>query len=98
MNRIQKWLGIELIYNQVNDLQNYIIGVRGELASLKMLKTEIAVHNKALARMIAKLDPVFGRDELSPKRKAESDKIADDIMNKLLSEHIIAKQAGGDHS
>ena len=36
--------------------------------------------------------------ELSPKRKAESDKIADDIMNKLLSEHIIAKQAGGDHS
>lgn len=98
MNRIQKWLGIELIYEQVNDLQNYITGVRGELTALKALRTEIAVHNKALGRMIAKLDPIFALDEQSPARKADSERIAEEVIRKLRGEYTATKVAGGDHS
>ncbi len=60
------------------------------------LSTKIAVHSRALGRIIAKLDPMFAEDEMSPSRKAESDKIADLVMRKLLGEHLASTQNTGE--
>lgn len=46
--------------------------------------------NLALARIIAKIDPEYGRSEFDPKRKAESDALGDQIIRKLISEHNLS--------
>jgi len=48
-----------------------------------------------MGRLIAKLDPHYAKDEQDPTRKAESDKIGDDVIKKLTSEHIIRNRVGG---
>jgi regulator of replication initiation timing len=93
---IRKLIGTNDIYEQVNDLQRYITGLRGEIGALKSLKTEVGIHNRALSRVIAKLDPMFAEDEMSPARKAESDKITEMVMRKLIGEHLASRVPGDD--
>ena len=96
-NWIRQYLGTSNLYEQINDLQRYITGLRGEIGALKSLKTEVAIHNRALARFIAKIDPMFAEDEMSPARKAESDKLTEQVIRKLVGEHL-ASRAPGDNA
>lgn len=98
MKWLQRALGIEHIYDQLIGLNNYITGLRGEMAALKSLKSEIQIHNRSLARVIAKLDPMFGEDEISPERKAASDKLTEQVMRKLIGEHLASNQHLGDNA
>lgn len=96
MKWLQRILGIEDIYNQVVEQNRYITGLRGELSNLKDLKREIALHNRALSRLIVKLDPIFAEDELFPERKATSDKLTDQVIRKLIGEHLANNMHTGD--
>lgn len=51
----------------------------------------ILFHNRALGRVIAKLDPNYGIPENDPSRVAESDRIGDAVIAKLLGEHKIQR-------
>lgn len=94
MKWLQRLLGLDDIYQQINAQNRYITGLRGEIGALSSLKTEIGIHNRSLARVISKLDPMFGRDEIDPVRKAESDKLTNDIMQKLIGEHLASRVPG----
>lgn len=98
MNWIQKWLGVTALREDIQDLTILIQGQNRRLDEVLQMRAMLMAHNTGLGRIITKLDPRFGQDELSPECKAESDKLGNDVMNKLLSEHIIAKRTGGDHS
>jgi len=98
MNFLKKWLGITSLQGDIQDLTLLIYRQNKRLDEVLQMRAMLMAHNTGLGCIVAKLYPRFGQDELSPKRQAESDKLGNDIMNKLLSEHIIAKQAGGDHS
>ena len=51
-----------------------------------------AVYDRAVGRIIAKLDPMYGRDEADPVRKAESDRISDEAIGRIYAEHAASNR------
>ena len=98
---IRQYLGIDdLVSNEqmiFNELGRLHAKTDQVFISTRGVKTEIAIHNRALARFIAKLDPMFAEDEMSPARKAESDKLTEQVIRKLVGEHL-ASRAPGDNA
>ena len=83
--RIRQWLGITDITSKQSTLD---IKIDQALTKINAVQSSNTVANRAMARIIAKLDPLFPRDEISPERKAESDKITEMVMKKLIGEHL----------
>lgn len=98
MKWLQRILGIQAVYDQVVEQNRYITGLRGEMSALKALKGEIALHNRALSRIIGKIDPHFAEDESSPERKAASDKLTEQVIRKLVGEHLANNMHKGDNA
>ena len=42
--------------------------------------------NRAVGRIIAKLDPEYARSDFDPQRRRESDELSDQIIRKLIAE------------
>jgi len=86
---IQKWLGI-------TELQVTIIETASlqsaQLAELRGLKGQLIASNMGMARIIAKLDPMYGVAYDDPERKAASDKLSQEIIKKLIAEHVISNR------
>lgn len=55
-------------------------------SSLKKHTNQLALTNRALGRIIAKLDPMYGASEHDPVRKANSDAIGDEVIKRLQGE------------
>lgn len=56
----------------------------------RILHSHLAVTNRGIGRLIAKLDPLYAADELNRDRKAESDKIGNAVLSRLMSEHKLS--------
>lgn len=73
------------------DLARSLIRLEGIIAMqvdrTEKLQRQIGAVAPGIGRVIAKIDPMYGRDELDPKRRAESDAIGEAVMKKLLAEH-----------
>ncbi len=95
-NFIQRWLGIDVILAHLHDIRDNRLEDNRRLNSeLATIKSQVGASNSGMGRLIAKLDPHYAKDEQDPTRKAESDKIGDDVIKKLTSEHIIRNRVGG---
>jgi hypothetical protein len=96
---LRKLLGLDNITTALVDLECKMDKIEDQLDSilhsLRMLDRLTRVHEQALARIVAKLDPMFGVDELDPKRKAESNRLADGVLNKLYAEDWARKHTEG---
>lgn len=55
-------------------------------AAIDRKTTQETARNLALGRIIAKLDPAYGRSEFDNVRKAESDRLGQEALDKLLGE------------
>lgn len=93
MKWLQRLLGTDGTYDQIVGLNNYISGLRGEVGALR---TEMKVMNRALGRVIAKIDPMFIVPEDDPTRKAASDAAGDAVIRKLIGEHIMSNRLTGE--
>jgi len=85
---IQEWLGIAGLHRNVAYQSAFM---KGELSRLT---DGLQVHNLALGRIIAKLDPLFGVPEDDPARKAASNKLSNDIIAKLKAEQSVRDYYG----
>lgn len=56
------------------------------------LKAATAIHNIALARIIAKLDPLYGVNELDSKRVADSNLLGQTVLEKIKTEALAQAQ------
>jgi len=66
------------------------------IASIRTAISETRVTNMAVARMIAAMDPMYRKSELSPERKAKSDQIGDEILRRLWAEDAARKHSLGE--
>jgi|HubBroStandDraft_2_1064218.scaffolds.fasta_scaffold166512_2 hypothetical protein len=80
---IRKWLGIE---NVLVKLISISIEQQMLHTELRRVHMNIITHHDALGRIIAKLDPLYGVDEQDPARRAESDRISRQAMERLEAE------------
>lgn len=99
---IQSWLGITDSFGYIkklnSDFDEFYRDQRDIKADIVKMKSELVIHNQALARIIAKLDPIYPQSEISPERRAASYEIALRVMNKLYSETTISRQYDGPKS
>lgn len=84
-NCIREWLGIinlERKLNKINnDLDEFDKDIRRLIDAQK-------IQSSALGRIIAKVDPFYGTqgDELSKERRAESDRISNAALDRIIAE------------
>jgi hypothetical protein len=72
-------------------LNNKLDGIDARLGKVHK---QISAITPGLARIIAKLDPQIGRNEMSPAMKAESDKLSEDVIRRLNAEQAVRDQYG----
>jgi len=80
----QNWLGISEIAVGVADIQLFQLGLADQQ---EKIREDLGAILPGLGRVIAKLDPMYGRDELDPERIAESDAIGEAVIERLKDEH-----------
>jgi hypothetical protein len=80
---VQKWLGIDAAISHAYDASMTADSINREL---QRLRTDIRVQSCALGRIIAKVDPMYGKPEIDPERKRESDEIGVQVLRKLEAE------------
>ena len=94
-NLIRTWLGLDKIQGrQLINAKTLNQIEKNQAAHLRQLK----ILYTGIGRIIAKIDPEYSRDELDPKRKAESDKIGEQVMNKLIGEHLARQHSNAGES
>lgn len=86
---VRQWLGIDAA---ISHAYNASMIADTNARELKALCSSISVHNLALARIITKLDPMYGKDELDPQRRADSNRIADEVLNRIRTENTAASK------
>lgn len=84
-NRIREWLGINEVLRQADTNRQLLLAISERIGAIH---GQAIAANRGMGRLIAKLDPLYGKDELSLERKAESDKLSEEIIRKLIAEHI----------
>lgn len=62
---------------------------------LEQLMVQNKVTNLAVARIVAKIDPQYGRSDFDPERRKESDELSNEIIRKLIVEHRAAQTPEG---
>ncbi len=76
------------------------LGIDDTITYLDSLRDAIAIHNRALGRLIARIDPMFSAEDnlLSSdeykKRRAESDELGDKAIARIIAEHKAQKPYG----
>lgn len=83
-NWLQEYLGINSILTHLLDIRENRLNDR---KLLNKLEREIQIRDRMLGRIIAKLDPNYIGDEADPLRKAESDRLSDEVIKRLYAEH-----------
>lgn len=59
-------------------------------------KNKVEATLAGIGRIIARLEPIYGKDELDPARKAESDKLGEAVIKRLEAENKARKHTLGE--
>lgn len=92
-NWLQRLLGTYDLDERLKAIEMQMHQYKGLLYTTKQ---NIGLHDRALGRVIAKLDPNYGLDELDPRRKADSDNLGDQIIKKLKAEQAASNKLTGE--
>lgn len=84
-SRIRCWLGITDLHDRIGYLDNKLMHAQHCIDKTQTVVSTIA---PGLGRVIAKLDAKYAEPELDPKRRAESDKLAEETLRRLHAEHL----------
>jgi len=82
-NIIRRWLGLTAIESSISGIENDTYYLREEITKTR---NELKVTNRAIGRIIAKVDPLSAIPEDNNARRAASDKLSDEIIAKLTGE------------
>ncbi len=92
-SRIQDWLGI----TTVKKTQAYIVDKLADINSnIGKVHRIVSAITPGLGRVIAKLDPMYGKDELDPQRRADSQALGEQVIAKLKAEDAARRHTTGE--
>jgi len=86
---IQRWLGIEQLARDNMELISQLVELKHKLTTLQ---GQIVASNMGMGRILAKLDPMYSVAYDDPERKAASDKLSKEIIQKLFVEQVISNR------
>lgn len=88
-DRIRRWLGIDAIQTEQTETR---VAIYDAIDGIRRARTEVAIHNLALGRIIAKIDPMFVTAEDAPARRAESDRLGALAIDRIYGEYKASNQ------
>lgn len=89
---INRWLGQEPDHSATDAILGSLHMLHHKVAMLNADLAAIDLHNRALARIIAKLDPLYGVPEDDPLRRKESDAISARAKAQLYTEAAVQRR------
>lgn len=90
---IRNWLGLTEMFDREVSIIMRLQKIHDmSEASLK----EVRILGPSLGRIIAKLDPQYGKSEFDPIRKDESQALAEDIIKRLRAEDAARRHTTGE--
>lgn len=93
---VQRWLGITDLRLLEEDTNYRAIQLEDNMRYLYKLKDRVDVALVGIDRIIAKAEPYFNRDMLSAEALAKSDRIAEQVINRLEGELIASRHSTGE--
>lgn len=94
---IKRYLGItdieDILSNKLNSLSN---DIDNYLVETKKLRGQVETAMVGLGLLLAKLDPILAVSEHDPVRKAESDRLGKEVINRLRAENAARHHQTGD--
>lgn len=99
--KLRELLGLDEDRNAKDyDLASLSEDIHDVNTAINALGRSIHIYEAALGRIIAKLDPMFGKPEVPgsvecDKRKAESDRLASEDINRFYAEERARKHTEG---
>lgn len=79
-DRVKNWLGIPDLFRSISG------HAARQQAQLDRIEKQLSAISPGLGRIIAKLDAKFAESEFTPERRAESDKLAEEVIRRLEAE------------
>lgn len=83
-NAIRAWLGLDQIAQNTYSAMSF---AREANTQAMAMKEAVAIHNRALGRVLAKVAPEYLKDPFDPAVRAESDRIANEQIARIIAEH-----------
>lgn len=75
---------------------NEVSALRDELHNeMGKLQHQINILLPGLGRIIAKLDPMYGKPEIDPARKTESDRLGEEAIARLIADSMARRHTEG---
>lgn len=86
-NWLREYLGIAEVGRRLYSTELLLTRMSAELGRRQDAHSEmLRVQCQALGRIITRIDPQYGRDETDPQRRAESDALGKEVIEKLWAE------------
>lgn len=96
-DRIREWLGINEALRATRLNRDLLLTISERLGdvqqNVRTANTKLGILNQGVGRIIAKADPHFIRNPLSPDMKAESDAISEHEIERIKREDALAREA-----
>jgi len=83
-SRIQAWLGIDSVVSEIVECQDSLESIERKVNQIAT--AQLGVILPGLGRIIAKIDPAYIGPEDDPKRKAESDRLGEEAIKRMIGE------------
>lgn len=90
--RIRDYLGINDLFDGLAADRDLSDAVRSLSSDIYKLAIQVQAQQLGIGRIIAKLDPAYGGPEIDPTRRAESDKLGKQVIERLAAEAEIHKR------
>ena len=84
-NWLKDNLGIYDIHANLRTNRELLLSISERLSNIQ---EHLAIQNRELARIIAFVDPLYGKSEFSAERRAESDRIGQKVLQKMIGEYL----------
>lgn len=95
-NLIRKWLGIDELQYKTSDIMQSQDRIELNQLNILKLKPQLEISLIGIGKIISKLEPTFIQDELDPVRKADSDRIGQEALDRLYAENFARKHSLGE--
>jgi len=95
--RIRNWLGLDDDRKFLSDqIAADFFDLRNRINNLELENRRYhIVTQQALGRIVGKVDPIFAKSEFDPDRKAESDRLGEEVIKRLQAEDWARKHTEG---
>lgn len=92
---LRRFLGTDDLANKVSSLYD---NIERQTNEVKKMRGQLTPMLEALGKILVRLDPILAQSEFDEKRKAESDKLGREAIDRLIAEDKARRHCFGEEN